>query len=538
MSLIFQLKAIFANFLFTIAKKSPKQNFMKRLKILFIIALVPFIFQACNTGGSYYSESSSNDYVMEELQMMAPTEAKAAEVDKSEPNSGGEGYDEIIENEFLSTKEKPLSTFSIDVDRASYSNIRRFIQQQNQLPPKNAVRIEEMINYFEYDYPQPTDAHPLSINTEFAACPWNPNNRLALVGLQGKLVSTENVPPMNLVFLIDVSGSMSDDIALMKEAFQLLVEKMRPEDRISIVTYAGATGVVLSPTTGEHKDKIKKAIRKLESGGSTGGSAGINLAYKLAKKHYVENGNNRVILATDGDFNVGISSDEGLVRLIEQRRDEGVFLSVLGFGMGNYQDSKMEKLADNGNGNYAYIDNLQEAKKVFVTEMSGTLYTIAKDVKLQLEFDPTYVASYRLVGYENRLLRDEDFDNDQIDAGDMGAGHTVTAIYEIVPVSNTTKKDLIDIKFRYKQPDASTSQLLQITATDQGNSWENASNNLRFSASVASFGMVLRDSKFKGSADYSKVKNWAQAAKGSDLNGYRGEMITLVEAAEMISQRQ
>ncbi len=502
---------------------------MKRLlkTAAYAFFLTLFLYSCNNIGGN----AESGDYRTDAVDDAAPM-IEAEEMDRDEPApepTAGEGYDEIIENDFLDTKDEPLSTFSVDVDRASYSNVRRFLTQGS-LPPKNAVRIEEMINYFKYSYPQPTDAHPISINTEYATCPWNTSNRLALVGLQGKLVDTENVPPMNLVFLIDVSGSMGDDIAMMKEAFKMLTDRMRKDDRIAIVVYAGASGLVLNSTT--DKGKIKAALNKLQAGGSTAGAEGINLAYKVAKDNFIEGGNNRVILATDGDFNVGVSSDEALVQLIEKKRDEGVFLSVLGFGMGNYQDSKMEKLADNGNGNYAYIDNLEEAKKVFVTEMSGTLYTIAKDVKLQIEFDPKYVKSYRLIGYENRVMANEDFDNDAKDAGDIGAGHTVTAIYEIVPARNTANQQVMNFKFRYKQPDADVSQLLEVAGVDSGKSWEEASSNLRFAASVASFGMLLRDSKYKGNTSLDNVKSWATAAKGADLDGYRKEFIGLVDLAK------
>ena len=455
-------------------------------------------------------------------------------------SSSGEEYDAIIENKFIKTKEESVSTFSVDVDRASYSNVRRFLTQNKQLPPKNAVRTEELINYFKYDYPQPKGEHPLSINTEITTCPWNKNNRLALVGLQGKMVSTENIPPINLVFLIDVSGSMGDanKLPLLKESFIMLADKMRPEDRVAIVVYANAEGIVLNSTSGKDKTKIKAALNNLSSGGSTAGSAGIQLAYQVAQDNFIKGGTNRVILATDGDFNVGLSSDDELVGLIENKRDDGIFLSILGFGMGNYKDSKMEKLADNGNGNYAYIDNLDEAKKVFVTEMSGTLYTIAKDVKLQIEFDSKYVESYRLIGYENRVLAKEDFDNDAKDAGDMGAGHSVTALYEIVPKRNTANKNLMDIKFRYKKPDADKSLLLQTSATDSNKNWSKASKNMTFAASVASFSMLLRDSKYKGNASFDKTKSWAVSAKGADLDGYRSEFISLIDVAKDLKTQE
>lgn len=461
------------------------------------------------------------------------------EASPTSDNSSGEEYDVIVENEFIATAQKPLSTFSVDVDRASYSNVRRFLNN-GQLPPPNAVRIEEMINYFKYDYPQPTGVHPLSINTEITACPWNPENRLALVGLQGKMVDTENIPPMNLVFLIDVSGSMSspNKLPLLKESFMMLTDRMRAEDRVAIVVYANAEGIVLNSTSGNEKAKIKAALSNLSSGGSTAGSAGISLAYQVAQDNFIAGGNNRVILATDGDFNVGPSTDGELVSLIENKRDEGIFLSILGFGMGNYKDSKMEKLADNGNGNYAYIDTRDEAKKVFVTEMSGTLYTIAKDVKLQIQFNPNYVESYRLIGYENRILKDEDFDNDEKDAGDMGAGHTVTALYEIIPASKARNQTVMDIKFRYKHPEADNSLLLQTSTIDSGQNWTNASDNLRFAAAVASFGMTLRNSKFKGNTSLEKVKSWANGAKGVDLNGYRVEFIQLIEQATELKNNE
>lgn len=503
-------------------------------KLSFILITISYITActSCTTSANYETDERSAPLgiISGEAKVVTEEEAPTWE------NSSGEEYDAITENEFISAAQKPLSTFSVDVDRASYSNVRRFLNN-DQLPPANAVRIEEMINYFKYDYPQPTDEHPLSINTEIASCPWNPENRLALVGLQGKMVDTENIPPMNLVFLIDVSGSMSapNKLPLLKESFMMLTDRMRAEDRVAIVVYANAEGIVLNSTSGTEKAKIKAALSDLSSGGSTAGSAGISLAYQVAQDNFIAGGNNRVILATDGDFNVGPSTDDELVSLIENKRDEGIFLSILGFGMGNYKDSKMEKLADNGNGNYAYIDNRDEAKKVFITEMSGTLYTIAKDVKLQIQFNPNYVESYRLIGYENRILRDEDFDNDEKDAGDMGAGHSVTALYEIIPASKARNQSIMDIKFRYKHPEADNSLLLQKNTIDAGKNWANASNNLRFAASVASFGMTLRDSKFKGNTSFDKIKSWATAAKGTDLDGYRAEFIQLIEQAAKLS---
>ncbi|MBI5215936.1 MAG: von Willebrand factor type A domain-containing protein [Ignavibacteriae bacterium] len=465
-----------------------------------------------------------------------------------------EQYDLITENIFHNALSSPLSTFSIDVDNASYSNIRRFLND-GQLPPKDAVRIEEMINYFKYDYPQPKGSRPFSINAEVSECPWNNDNKLLLIGLQGKIIETEELPPSNLVFLIDVSGSMSspDKLPLVQSAFRLLVKQLRKNDRVSIVVYAGSAGLVLPSTKGNRKDDILEAIDRLHAGGSTAGGAGIALAYNTALENYIEDGNNRVILATDGDFNVGVSDDAELVRMIEEKRNKGVFLSVLGFGTGNLKDSKMEKLADKGNGNYSYIDNIDEARKVFVQQLTGTLYTIAKDVKIQIEFNPAKVKSYRLIGYENRLLRKEDFHDDTKDAGELGSGHTVTALYEIVPEDdedvqlldvdtlryqkNKVKKfaeetnELLTIKLRYKEPDASASQLMQFPLRDVTLDFDETSDNFRWAAAVAEFGMLLRNSKFKGDASFRHVVRLANGAKGEDLEGYRSEFIKLVEKA-------
>lgn len=469
-----------------------------------------------------------------------------------------EGYNRIYDNEFKDSKHDPLSTFSIDVDRASYSNVRRILNQ-HYMPQADAVRIEEMVNYFSYKYPQPKDEDPFSITTEYTECPWNKKHNLIHIGLQGKEVKLDNLPANNLTFLIDVSGSMSseDKLPLLKSGLRLLIEQMRSEDKVSLVVYAGAAGVVLPPTSGDHKDRILDALDKLQSGGSTAGGEGIMLAYKTARENYNAKGNNRIILATDGDFNVGISSDGELTRLIEKEREDGVFLSVLGFGTGNYQDGKMEQLADKGNGNYAYIDNILEAKKVLVKEMGGTLLTIAKDVKLQIEFNPAKVKGYRLVGYENRLLNKEDFNDDKKDAGELGSGHTVTAIYEIIPAgsdelvastdalkyqetkpnSAATSSEVMTIKFRYKEPKEKTSKLMtHIVGSDQKNTFANASENCRFSVAVAEFGMLLRDSKFKGDSDFKSVMALAKSAKGTDEEGYRAEFIKLVEIAELLKK--
>lgn len=464
-----------------------------------------------------------------------------------------EDYSRIYDNPFLEVTKNPLSTFSIDVDTASYANLRRYITSGS-LPPKDAVRIEEMINYFTYEYPEPKGEDPFSINFELSDSPWKKGNKIVSIGIQGKKLSSENLPQSNIVFLIDTSGSMSsaNKLPLLKEAFKLLVNQLTEKDRVSIVTYAGSAGLVLSSTKGNEKSKIINALDSLQSGGSTAGGQGLNLAYNIAKENFIKEGNNRVILATDGDFNVGASSDSELVRLIEEKRKEGVFLSVLGFGMGNYKDSKMEQLADKGNGNYAYIDTMNEAKKVFVKQLGGTLLTIAKDVKLQLEFNPVKVKAYRLIGYENRVLKNEDFNNDQKDAGDLGSGHTVTALYELTPSDSQTAvpevdklkyqdsivkpesfktDELMTVKLRYKEPTQDTSKLITNVLADKTLEFSKASENLRFASSVAGFGMMLRDSEYKGDLDYDKVLKMAKDSKGQDLEGYRSEFISLVEKA-------
>ena len=478
--------------------------------------------------------------------------------DQNQDNFNTEDYDFITENRFLKVTDNPLSTFSIDVDAASYSNVRRYLNA-GQLPPAGAVRIEEMINYFHYEYPAPTNNEPFSVNTEISDCPWNKDNKLVLVGLQGKKIPTENLPASNLVFLIDVSGSMQDPmkLPLVKASMKMLVDQLREEDRVAMVVYAGAAGLVLPSTSGSDKMKIKDAIDKLEAGGSTAGGEGIKLAYKTAKQNFAKGGNNRVILCTDGDFNVGASSDDDMERLIEQERKSGVFLTVLGYGMGNYKDNKMQKLADKGNGNHAYIDGISEAKKVLVNEFGGTLFTIAKDVKLQIEFNPAKVQGYRLVGYENRMLNKEDFNNDKKDAGDLGSGHTVTALYEIIPVGvkssflekvdklkyqdNKVKAtadadgdEMMTIKLRYKKPDEDVSKLIEHPVIDTKIAIVKTSDNFRFAASVAQFGMLLRNSEFKSASSFSNVLGLARKAKGNDEEGYRSEFVRLVESAKSL----
>lgn len=469
-----------------------------------------------------------------------------------------ESYNAIEENGYRLTAVNPLSTFSIDVDAASYSNVRRFLLS-GQKPDKGAVRIEEMINYFNYDYPDPSDNEPFSITTEVGDCPWN-KNKLVHIGLQGRRIDKENLPASNLVFLLDVSGSMAqpNKLPLLKKSFKLLVNELGEKDRIAIVVYAGAAGVVLNSTPASNSSEIIAALDKLNAGGSTAGGAGIELAYKVAKENFIEGGNNRVILATDGDFNIGMSSDAAMEDLIVEKRKTGIFLTCLGFGTGNLKDSKMETLADKGNGNYAYIDNLLEAKKVLVTEIGATLITLAKDVKIQVEFNPALVASYRLIGYENRLLNEEDFNDDKKDAGEIGAGHSVTALYEVVlkGSENDTetpsvdplrygqdnahrtsfKDELLTVKFRYKAPDGDVSKLIVRNLKNKMTQWSKLSDNFKFSAAVAGFGMLLRNSEYKGSLLFDKVIELAQDAKGEDKNGYRAEFIRLVDAAKVIYQ--
>jgi Ca-activated chloride channel homolog len=489
-----------------------------------------------------------------------PLEPEAKRASQPEESATNESYQSIADNQFYTADRQPLSTFSIDVDAASYSNVRRFIND-GQLPPKDAVRIEEMVNYFPYDYPQPTGDKPFSINTEIATAPWNPQHKLVQIGLQGKKISMEKSPPNNLVFLLDVSGSMNEPnkLPLLKASLKLLVNELRPIDRVAIVVYAGNAGLVLPSTPGNQKSKIIAALDKLEAGGSTAGGEGIIQAYKVVRENLLKDGNNRVILATDGDFNVGVSSDDGLVKLIEKERKGNIFLTVLGLGMGNLKDAKMEQLADKGNGNYAYIDNLMEAKKVLVKEFGSTLLTIAKDVKIQVEFNPKQVQAYRLIGYENRVLANKDFKDDKKDAGELGAGHAVTALYEVIPVGVKTdlkfatptaqtaadketqiaanSNELMQVRLRYKAPKSDTSQLLTGKVDNSiAKPINTASNNLKFAAAVAEYGMNLRNSPYKGSSDFGSVLELASQAKGADLDGYRAEFIRLVEKSKKLTR--
>ncbi len=454
-----------------------------------------------------------------------------------------EEYGEITENGFQSAAQHPLSTFSADVDTASYSNLRRMLNEGWEIQP-DAVRIEEMLNYFHYDYPQPADDAPFSVTTELSGCPWNPDSQLLLIGLQAKEMDYESLPASNLVFLLDVSGSMNEPnkLPLVQSAFRLLTENLRPQDKISIVTYAGEDSVVLEGASGGEPERITAAIEELSAGGSTAGSKGIETAYQLAERYFIKGGNNRVLLATDGDLNVGITSESALTRLIEKKREKGVFLSVLGFGTGNLKDNKLEALADHGNGNYSYIDSLLEAKKVLVEEMGGTLFTVAKDVKLQAEFNPNYVKGYRLIGYENRLLNSEDFEDDTKDAGEIGAGHRVTVLYEIVPQGSPMEipgaeeaenvspagEACMTLSVRYKEPDGEESKLLTYPMGADAYA-EAPSGNLKFASAVAEFGMLLRDSKYKGNATYEGLGQFLEENSALLDDGYKEEFYSLVQ---------
>lgn len=455
-----------------------------------------------------------------------------------------EEYNAVKENSYMSVAANPLSTFSIDVDTASYTNLRRMINEGG-IIDTDAIRIEEMINYFNYDYPAPNAGEPFSVTTEMSDCPWNDETDLLLVGLQAEEIDLSDRAPMNVVFLIDVSGSMYSEnkLPLVQKSFSLLTENLTPQDRVSIVTYAGSDRVVLEGADGNNKREILEAIKALEAGGSTAGADGINTAYRIAEKYFISGGNNRIVLATDGDLNVGVSSESELTKLVEKKRETGVFLSVLGFGTGNIKDNKMEALADNGNGNYAYIDSVLEAKKVLVEEMGGTLFTVAKDVKLQLEFNPAYIKGYRLIGYENRMLAAEDFEDDTKDAGEIGAGHSVTAIYEIVTVDSPMDLTTSDLKYsetageengemltvsiRYKEPDGDTSKLLEYPVAESAYS-SSMSENLTFASAVAQFGLVLRDSEYRGTATYDSILS---SLDGYDFSNdsYKAEFVSLVE---------
>lgn len=489
-----------------------------------------------------------------------PSAAPASAKDEAAERRATEDYSKIVDNAFLAVADQPLSTFAIDVDTASYANTRRFLND-GVLPPADAVRIEEMVNYFNYDYPEPEGADPFSVHTEVGACPWADGHKLVHVGLQGKNIANDDIPARNLVFLLDVSGSMNspDKLPLLKNALKLMVGQLGQDDRVAIVVYAGASGVVLEPTAGSDHARIMNAFDRLRAGGGTNGAAGIRAAYDLARQSFVEGGINRVILATDGDFNVGTTSQADLERLVEKERESGVYLSVFGFGTGNLKDSTMEMLADKGNGNYGYVDTLAEARKLLVEQAAGTLMTIAKDVKIQVEFNPKEVASYRLIGYENRLMAAEDFNDDSKDAGELGAGHTVTALYEVVPVGAEVVDAKIDplryqsgmealkaantgelaqIKLRYKAPEGNdTSTLISTTVSDGDMTLEQTSTNYRFAAAVAEFGMLLRNSEHRGRSTFDTARALASGAIGQDKHGHRREFVELIERARSLTAR-
>jgi len=528
-----------------------------------LIPVLCLVAYGCNNKPS--STSNTQYKTREDALLQSPVagepvtdEAKSLTLDKDDGLFEGEGYARIEENSFLSARQEPLSTFAADVDRASYSNVRRFLESGN-MPPAGAVRIEELVNYFDYNYPEPTGEHPVAIHTELADCPWNASHRLLKVGIQGRRIPTTDLPPSNLVFLVDVSGSMDEPnkLPLVQASLHLLTDQLRSADRVAIVTYAGNAGVVLPATSGNNKQQIHNAIDRLNAGGSTAGGEGIELAYKIARQQFMKEGNNRVIIATDGDFNVGVSSEDELVRLIEHERKSGVYLSVLGFGTGNYQDSKMQELADKGNGNHAYIDQLSEARKLLVSEFAGTLFTIAKDVKIQVEFNPAGVQSYRLIGYENRRMAASDFRNDEKDAGEIGSGHTVTALYEIIPVG--VKNDflqgsdslryqqsssgarfageLLTVKVRYKNPSEEKAKELSRVVYNDPLNWQQSSDHFRFAAAVAEFGLLLRESPYRQQANWPQVLSLARGAKGADPEGFRAGFIDLVQAVPALSKR-
>ena len=499
------------------------------------------------------------EIISDEAALMEPLANATSKMILSSPpppqQRNAETYKEIKENSFVAVAQQPVTTFSVDVDRAAYANVRRIIGY-GQIPPKDAVRIEEMVNYFDYDYPAPEEGSvsPLRISPELAPAPWNPNHLLLRIGLQAKKIDLAKAPPSNIVFLIDVSGSMDEDnkLPLLKSSFKMLLGQLRPDDKIAIVTYANGTKVALPSTSVKDKEKIIKVLDNLYASGGTSGGRGIQLAYEQAQKSFIKNGNNRIILATDGDFNIGINNTTDLEKFIEKQRESGIYMSVLGFGIGNYRDDMAETIADKGNGNYAYIDNITEAKKVLVNELSGTLFAVAKDVKLQLEFNPKYVKEYKLIGYENRMLANEDFTNDKKDAGEIGAGHTVTALYELVPSDGKVAQslryqsqelnekgkgnELGFLKIRYKDPKVKDAKSVEITEPLVFNkkALKETSTDYRFAASVAEFGILLRDNSNKANATYDQVIELAEGAIGKDPEGYRKEFVRLVKSVKML----
>jgi len=500
---------------------------MKILKfyLFLFIGIFAFLFTSCEKEDAFSRSNTSNLSVSADESFSSSVSNFSIDPDATPSESE--------ENPWIRTSEEPISTFSIDADGGSYSNIRRQLED-NRFPSSNLVRTEEIVNFFQMDYPEPESGKPISLNGEIANCPWNPAHKLLRIGVKGKYLAREDMPPANFVFLIDVSGSMrsSDKLALLKEGFSIYTDYMRPQDLISIVTYAGNAGVILSPTPGNQKEVIKGAIERLVSGGGTNGEGGINAAYALAESSFIPEGNNRIVLGTDGDFNVGISSQDALVELIEEKRETGIFLSVLGVGTGNYRDQQMEQLANNGNGNYEYIDDIEQAQKVFVDEF-GKFYTVAKDVKIQIDFDPTLVYKYRLIGYENRVLNTEDFLDDTKDAGEIGADQRITALYEIETSQSLSLFDpSIKIDFRYKLPSSNNSSGLSLDIFNQNIPFETASENTRFAAAAAGYGLLLRDSEYKGSLNWDDVYQWADQARSYDPNGYRAEFLSLILKAK------
>ncbi|MEM9672882.1 MAG: VWA domain-containing protein [Bacteroidota bacterium] len=535
-------------------KVSGSRNISSLLIILFIT-----LFSGCYEKGYNSNSQGSADASEIYLDMEIPEGMMFKEIPETKvPNFRIEEYDRIYENEFVATWDHPLSTFSIDVDNASYSNVRRFLTQYHELPPPDAVRIEELINYFSYDYPQPQGAHPFALVTEVAQCPWNPEHQLLHLGIQGKSLDYEQLSSSNLVFLVDVSGSMDEPnkLPLVQKSLCLLINALQPSDRVAMVVYAGAAGLVLPSTPASDKVTIFKALDNLQAGGSTAGGAGIQLAYQIAKENFMAEGNNRVILATDGDFNIGTSSTGDLVRMIEEKRKQDIYLTICGFGMGNYKDGRMEQISNAGNGNYFYIDHIKEAEKVFVRELRANLFTIAKDVKIQLEFNPKQVQSYRLIGYENRLLAREDFDDDLKDAGELGAGHTVTALYEIIPTppeqeasaatslryqqsivtAQADANEILTFKLRYKPIGSERSLLIEQPVTTSNNTFDEASSNFQLSAAVAGFGLLLRKSQYRGTLTFGKLEGWlnqTQPAYNSDWQDFE----QLLQTASLLTNQ-
>jgi Ca-activated chloride channel family protein len=514
----------------------------KVFRIVSTYLLLTYLFAACQGQGEKkatgYRQGYPSKAKTEERKEMAKEEKKEEEAPSKDKITELDApirsnpHKQIYENPFVNTAQMPTSTFSIDVDNASYTQARNYIRNGS-LPPAEIVRLEEFINYFDYDYKQPKGNVPFSVYSEVSTCPWQNNHKLVHIGLRGKEMTQREREPANLVFLIDVSGSMSAEnkLPLLKRSFEVLVNELNEDDKISMVVYAAAAGLVLPPTSGSQKQKILNALNNLQAGGSTAGGEGLRLAYQVAERNKIANGNNRVIIASDGDFNVGESSDEAMQNLVEEKRKTGTFITVLGFGMGNYQDSKMEIIANKGNGNYYYIDNFNEAKKIFSVGLTGTLFTIAKDVKIQVEFNKQYVKSYRLLGYENRMLENKDFEDDTKDAGEIGAGHTLTALYEVELYQDVEQTKLAELRLRYKNPQAETSQLLTQNIKNDRQSFDESSENFRFSAAVAGFALCLKNSIYKGDLTFKKVYDIGRNAKGNDKFSYRAEFLDLVKQA-------